>query len=159
VVFKYLALKGVSNQYLNQSQINPEIYLLNGNIKLLSNKVVVFDCIIKCKNNSKCSIDFRIKTKDGIPFGFGSYGTFSSYELLELKEGDNEFAFQFDVNSWAIGKYYLSIDLTLPDIKYYERQENILMFEIVRNPDEDRRCLDLNWNYGPLQIKITKNIN
>jgi len=103
-----------------------------------------------------CTIDFRIKTTGGIPAGFGSCGTFNPKDMLTIFEGVNRYNFKLNLKNWAIGKYLISIDLTEPNIRYYEKLDDILMFELVRKSENDWRTLTLDWNYGPYQIEVSK---
>ena len=55
----------------------------------------------------------------------------------------------------AVGTYYISMDLTIPDVEYYDRAENCLSFEITRPPREgERRVLSQTWGYGSLQLPL-----
>jgi lipopolysaccharide transport system ATP-binding protein len=156
IVDKYLLIKDASYQYINTDRHYSEVMLSRASIELLSTKIITLNCVITSKIKTQCSVDLRFQTRNGISVGFGSYGAFNDAELLQIYVGDNEFNFKLDISNWALGKYFLSFDLTIPDVKYFERLENIIMFEVVRNAEDDRRCLDMNWNYGPLQIKISK---
>lgn len=156
IIDNYLSIIDAGNIYLCKKNSKKEIYVETAKLTFLNQKTVEIDIHIVSQNVLKCSIDFRFKTKNGIPVGFGSWGAFNNSELLDIRKGTNCFRFQFLVEEWALGKYFISIDLTLPDIKYFERLEHILMFELVKKSEIDRRILDLNWNYGPIQIPITK---
>lgn len=157
IIQNYLLIKETANSYSSDKDI--DLYLSKASIEYLSSEVIYFKCVIQSKHNTKSSIDLRFKTKSGVPIGYASYGAFNDSEMLNIKEGENIFNFKFNAKNWALGKYFLSVDLTLPDVKYYERLDNIIMFEIIRNSGDDRRSLNIDWNYGAMQIELTKESN
>lgn len=106
--------------------------------------------------NTKSSIDFRIFGQNGTPVGFGSLGALNEGKCVNLRKGKNMFNIKVDVKNLANGSYYMGIDLTVPNIEYFDRVENVLHFD-VRNVSEDgfSRVFSLDWNYGPHTFPIT----
>lgn len=161
IIDKYLAVVDTGNSYQAKYKRKSDLYIQSAKISFLNQRSMELELEIVSYVVTKYSIDFRFQTKNGIPFGFGSIGAFNDVNLLNAIIGTRKVNFQFSIKNWALGKYFISIDLTQPDVKYFERLENILMFEIVRKSQTDRRVLDLSWNYGPLQIdeeKIKKDL-
>lgn len=154
MINEYLSIADRKNIYHSDRKIPEGVWLKSSILVFMSQRIIKIETDIYTSEERQVSIDFRFKTKNGIPIGFGSCGTFNNAELLTLKKGLNKYIFQFSVEDWAIGKYFISVDLTQPDVIYYERLENIMMFELVRKSENDRRVLDLDWNYGPLQINF-----
>jgi lipopolysaccharide transport system ATP-binding protein len=151
----YLAITESGNIYEGFDS-GKEIFIKKVILSFNNQRSINIDIKLKSRIDIVCSIDFRFKTKNGVPVGFGSFGAFNNVDLLHIKSGLNEFSFQISVENWALGKYFISLDITIPDKKYFERLENIIMFELVRKSENDRRVLDLDWNYGPHQINIVK---
>ena len=155
IIDDYLAIVESGNIYKGSDSGN-ELYVDKATLTFMDQRNINVEVILQSLIDLKCSIDFRFKTKNGIPVGFGSCGAFNNTDLLNIKKGSNKYSFQFSVENWALGKYFISLDLTIPDLKYLERLDNIMMFELVRKSENDRRVLDLDWNYGPHQINIIK---
>jgi lipopolysaccharide transport system ATP-binding protein len=155
IVNQYLSVLESGKRYLTED-LNKELYIKEASVEI--NDYVIVSIVVSVISSSElsCSIDFRFKTKSGIPVGFASCGTFNANDMLWIKRGLNKFCFKFSADNWALGKYFISLDLTQPDVTYYERLEDILMFEVVRKPNNDWRALNLEWNYGPYQIAIHK---
>ncbi len=156
IIDKYLAIVDAGNSYQAKNKSKNDLYIQSAKISYLNQRSLTLELEIVSSIVTKYSIDFRFQTKNGIPFGFGSIGAFNDANLLNAIIGTRKVSFQFSIKNWALGKYFISIDLTQPDVKYFERLDNILMFEIVRKSQTDRRVLDLSWNYGPLQIDEEK---
>ncbi|MCG2613971.1 polysaccharide ABC transporter ATP-binding protein [Terrimonas sp. NA20] len=105
------------------------------------------------------SIDFRFYTLTQVPVGFASIGTFDYEKQVNLVHGDNKIIATVDVNTFAIGNYLLNIDVTRPNVEYYDRIEDHLSFEIVKETEENR-SLQQSWNYGSVQLNATiKQVN
>jgi len=155
IIDDYLAITESGNIYegINSGK---ELFVDLAKLTFINQRKIKVDINLKSIKDLRCSIDFRFKTKNGIPVGFGSIGAFNNADLLHINRGLNKFSFQVSVENWALGKYFISLDITMPDLKYFERLDNIMMFELVRKSDNDRRVLDLDWNYGPYQITIIK---
>lgn len=156
IIDNYLAIIESGNVYEGHDT-GKELFVRKAQLTFINQRTVKIEVILQGKEELTSSIDFRFKTKNGLLVGFGSYGSFNDDELLNIKKGLNKYTFQFSVENWALGKYFVSLDLTIPDVKYFQRLDNIIMFELIRKSQNDRRVLDLNWNYGPYQIKIIKN--
>lgn len=133
---------------------NSEIQLINAKIDERTENTINFEIIIYSREKTKCAIDFLFTDSFNNPFGFGSLGTFNSQLEIDLEKGENKLNFSANVEAWAIGKYNLSIDLTKPFVKYFDRTENCLRFEIKRQ--ESKVFLNQNWNYGNHLIDIKK---
>ena len=155
IVDHYLSIDNSGNKY-EAKKTNKEIYIKDAGIFFTSQRIIFIEVRIESSMDLKCSVDFRFKTKNGSPVGFGSQGTFNDSDLVNICAGSYRFKFQISVENWALGKYFVSLDLTLPDTKYLERLEDVLMFELFRNSNTDRRVLDLNWNYGAYQITVKR---
>lgn len=103
--------------------------------------------------NELVSVDFKILSTLSQPVAFSSIGTLNYDEQINLKKGDNKFDFKIVVSSLAVGDYILSLDITQPNIRYFERCDECLSFEVLKISTENRQ-LDQTWNYGFVQLPI-----
>jgi lipopolysaccharide transport system ATP-binding protein len=133
---------------------------ISGNLKEIQNtseESIQVEVNIISPSHNKASLDVRLSDDIGAPVGFGSLGTFSTLQMIELNPGENQILFKFSTNQLAIGSYSISLDLTLPDIKFYDRSENCLGFEIIRPPRSGYiRALSQSWRYGSVEIEIIR---
>jgi lipopolysaccharide transport system ATP-binding protein len=138
--------------------IRPE--LLSGKIKVLGDKSiskVLIEAKIFTNSAKLSSVDIRLTDATGVPTGFGSLGALKPEELLELKAGINTIFFSFPADQLAVGRYLVSIDLTLPNVEYYDRAENCLSFEIARAPINGCiRSFNQSWGYGSFEVHLTR---
>jgi len=104
----------------------------------------------------KCSLDVLVTNQTGDAVGFASIGTFNYSRMLELKPGTNEVELLLEAANLAIGQYNLSVDLTNPNVEYFDRCANCLGFEVIRKSEGDR-VLDQAWNYGCIEFQLHLN--
>jgi len=149
IINQYLEIENVGSIYQNNS--HKKIYIKRAEVQYLKEKIRL-NVNVFSNYEQKCSIDFRIKTVNNVPVGFSTVGAFNSDEMLRMKTGENLFSFEIDINNWAKGKFLISIDLTIPNVIYFERLENILLFEVI--PLDVTPKIDLNWNYGAILLPV-----
>ena len=112
---------------------------------------------IESKAAIATSIDFRVSDHLGNAVGFGSLGALDPAGMITLQPGQNEVRVSFDVSHWAIGTYHVSIDLTVPEMCYFDRADRCLSFDHVRAPTNGSgRAMNQNWGYGSIEIPVTK---
>lgn len=146
---------------VNREKTTNEIYISDiqiDNHLLLSKELLIFNIEIYSAIKKEISIDFRLKDMSGVPVGFGSLGTFEPSEMVTVDSGINKFKVYLSTKNLALGNYSISIDLTDPDVKYYDRVEDVFVFEILKFFSE-RRYLDQSWNYGVYKLHVSSNIN
>ncbi|MBT6005056.1 MAG: ATP-binding cassette domain-containing protein [Prolixibacteraceae bacterium] len=154
VVLKYLNnfTKNKTFQRPVQSNNNPTI--TTGKVENKDNSIAI-NLSIYSAEHKEISIDLRLKDSKGNNVGFGSLGAFSSDQLIKIQPGKNIIQFQFSSKIIAVGNYYISLDLTLPGLCYYDRLEDCLYIEIIRNPEHPvTGVLNQGWGYGSLEIPI-----
>ncbi|MEA5581125.1 polysaccharide ABC transporter ATP-binding protein [Nodularia harveyana UHCC-0300] len=101
------------------------------------------------------SLDLHLKDRFGNPVGFGSLGALKSNELISLREGQNYISFMFSIDHLAVGSYFVGLDLTLPNVEYYDRVEDCLEFQVTRpSTHAGIRFLEQSWMYGSLEIGL-----
>jgi lipopolysaccharide transport system ATP-binding protein len=127
-----------------------EIISVSGVKTRLRVKANIF-CLEDHINN--ISVEIKIKTSSLEPVGFSWFDTYDKDKLLLIKHGDNFFDFEIHLDFFAIGSYIMSIDVTIPDVEYIDRQEDCLKFEIT-TLFNNTRTLHSNWHYGAIQFPI-----
>jgi lipopolysaccharide transport system ATP-binding protein len=150
-----------SSTSFKRTQIKTDVpSFISGNLKEIQNtseESIQIEVNIISPSHNKASLDVRLSDDIGAPVGFGSLGTLSTLQMIELNPGENHILFKFSTNQLAIGSYSISLDLTLPDIKFYDRSENCLGFEIIRPPRSGYiRALSQSWRYGSIEIEIIR---
>lgn len=114
---------------------------------------------ISASVNVSAAMDVRLSTVNMEPAGFGSLGTFDPASKISLKPGSNQISFAINTNQLANGLYYLSVDLTEPDKEYYDRADQVLLFEIANNPDIPHgRSMQLDWNFGSAKLELYRTL-
>jgi lipopolysaccharide transport system ATP-binding protein len=156
----YLNSETASTSF-KRTQIKTDVpNFISGNLKEIQNpseESIQVEVNIVSPSHNKTSLDVRLSDEVGVPVGFGSLGTLSTVQMVELNPGENYISFKFSTNQLAIGSYSISLDLTLPDIKFYDRSENCLGFEITRLPRSGYiRALSQDWRYGSIEIEIIR---
>jgi lipopolysaccharide transport system ATP-binding protein len=153
-----------SKIFKSKSNVDRRIFIKSGEIfffdshgKNNHHESLSINLEIFSSEEKNISIDMRLTDHIGLPVGFGSLGTFNSEELVKVNRGSNPVSFSFSTNNLAVGFYRISIDLTQPDVDFYDRAENCFEFEVIRPPrDSETRVLSQSWQYGSIQIKLTK---
>ena len=162
VVEAYLLKDGVARQFSQPADLQHKRAFIQGAEILndYNNIDVVINTAIFCNedNIDDVAIDIRVKTHMLDNIGFASIGTFEEGNRLSLKKGDNQFTFKLLTDKLAVGNYSISIDVTIPNKEYLDRQEDCLIFEIEPVNNLSGK-LDLKWNYGALQIPAQLIIN
>jgi lipopolysaccharide transport system ATP-binding protein len=151
-------LRKAQNTYYHSGDIkkNQSVYINKASIdnRILSDGSIEIELEIGSNIDTALSVDFRIYSGMSIPVGFSSIGTLKYDELVLIKVGYEKFVFKIDISVLAIGEYVISIDLTEPNIQYYDRCDDCLSFEILKTEANDRH-LDQSWNYGFVNLPIS----
>jgi lipopolysaccharide transport system ATP-binding protein len=147
---KYIASKPSAGKkaYLKYAEITDEGDFSN---------FIIFNAVVSSMEDNirNASIDIRLKTRMLESVGFGSHGTFEQTKLLTLKKGDTAFSFRIPVDFLATGSYTISVDITVPDKEYLDRQDECLIFDVKR-PIQNNiiRMLDLKWKHGAVYLPM-----
>jgi lipopolysaccharide transport system ATP-binding protein len=156
----YLESSLASTKFTRPKQVSGKPTIISGSLASYDsseNPTVSIELEIFCQLSLCVSLDVRLANASGIPIGFGSLGALDSRLMIALNAGINFVSFCFSNRYFAVGTYYLSLDIALPDIEYYDRAENCLSFEVVRGPSEGAgRVLSQNWGYGSLEIPLQR---
>jgi lipopolysaccharide transport system ATP-binding protein len=116
-------------------------------------KYIELNLEIYSPSDINSSIDLLLSTPLGVPVGFGSVGTFDYSKMICLKSGINKVQLHLETASFAIGQYFISIDLTEPTVQYFDRCANCLKFDVVRSHQENI-YLEQSWSYGSVEFPV-----
>jgi len=109
--------------------------------------------LIESNSTKVCSLDVRLADCLGTPIGYGSFGTLSTPESLQLENGSNHVHFILDSTRLAEGGYELSLDLSHPHVEYFDRAERCLEFAIHHTNLAGRtRALLQKWGHGSTEL-------
>ena len=154
VIKNYLAASLKNSKFSREE--DKDIYFCEGEIEFngLDQKAIELDLKVMSKEDVSCSLDVRILNNIETPIAFGSIGSLNRDKKIQFHKGKNSIKVSFETSKLAIGTYHIGLDLTEPDIKYFDRL-NELMFEISKAPEaENARVLNSNWNLGNFELEL-----
>jgi len=106
---------------------------------------------------AQTSVDLRVTDAMGNAVGFASVGSLDPAEMIDLSQGVNVLTLALETESLAVGTYQISIDLTLPEVQYYDRAERCLAMEFVRPPTSGwGRAMNQTWGYGSVELGLRR---
>jgi lipopolysaccharide transport system ATP-binding protein len=154
----YLGGSVCSSSFVRPRRLNGKPTFVSGRLRMIDDEVntkIHIDLEIESDEERRVSLDLRLIDDIGRPVGYGSLGAFNENELLKIGKGVTSIMLDFPTGQLADGTYYICIDLTQPDVEYYDRVDNYLSFEISRTPVEGaRRTLSQSWGYGCYEIPL-----
>lgn len=156
----YLIDSSNSNSFVRPEQPSGQPTIVSGQITMMSqgpDPYIQIDIVISTQIRQRVSLDMQLTDGVGTPIGFGSLGTLNSDQQLDLNLGSSPICFIVPINQFALGMYWVSLDLTRPEIEFYDRVQNRLSFEIVRAPSNGAtRVLPQSWNYGSFELSLVR---
>lgn len=115
------------------------------------------ECWISTRVAMAVSLDVRLVDQSGYTVGFGSLGTFGAADMIQLEPGENLVCLQFPSGQLAVGSYFVSLDVTVPDVEFLDRAESCLRFDVARAPTGDQtRVLQQSWGYGSYELPLSR---
>jgi lipopolysaccharide transport system ATP-binding protein len=155
VISHYLSNESVQKHFKKDIEEIKSIQLIEAELDNVNHKSVQLRLILFSRKQGNVSIDLRIKDGLTTPFGFYSFGALNPTHLLNVHEGENIFLFSISTAHFAAGAYWISVDITNPSIEYYDRNEDILFFEVVKSKGQiDEKQLEQSWNYGSMILPV-----
>jgi lipopolysaccharide transport system ATP-binding protein len=110
---------------------------------------------IQARKNLEAAIDVRLKDSFGLSVGYGSLGALDPNGMVSLKSGMNEIVIVLPSPRLAAGRYTISIDLSKPNISYYDRLEDLLVLEVEPTRSEVGVIpLKQSWGLGSIYIPM-----
>lgn len=156
IINKYLNEKRNQNSFSNAFSDTKIAQLITATNIFQDSKKISLSLEVYATEIIKCSIDFILSDFNLNPIGFGSCGSLDYDKLVNLKIGSNNLNFEINIEDLAIGTYFLSIDITKPNVIYYDRVYNCINFKILKDKtNTSRRYVMQEWNHGSLILKTT----
>ena len=135
VVQAYLDDSKASNVLSRCEQENGKPTIVSGTLEQ-KREEVIFKLRIVSNEARNVSIDLRLKDRLGNPVGFGSLGALDSTRMIRLLPGSTFVSFSMATSSLACGIYLVSLDVSLPEVEFYDRLDSCFSFELVRPPSK-----------------------
>jgi ABC-type polysaccharide/polyol phosphate transport system ATPase subunit len=111
-------------------------------------------CHLRTSIRSRLAMEIGIRDGQGMPVGFASYGALNASEIIIFKDQRATLDLVLDASMLANGHYYLSLNLSIPDIEFLDRIEDCLDFSIEAKPDPQcYRRLEQKWGFGSTAIR------
>ncbi|MEH2436126.1 MAG: polysaccharide ABC transporter ATP-binding protein [Nostoc sp.] len=158
VVEVYLKDTSASQSFTRSVQKSGKPTIVSGEIISkfeLGDSKVEINLTIYTSEYHNLSLELRLHDAAGIPVGFGNFGIYRPSEVIALSPGENSVSFMLSLEQLAVGSYYISLDLALPWLEYYDRVENCFLLEVVRPPKDGAHCVMLqSWGYGSLELPL-----
>jgi lipopolysaccharide transport system ATP-binding protein len=155
VVGAYLSESKSSNILSRSVQENGNPTIISGTLEDRRGEVICRLCIVS-REARNVSIDLRLRDGLGNPVGFGSLGALDSTRLIRLSPGSTYVTFSMRTSGLATGVYLVSLDVSLPNVEFYDRLDNCFSFEIIQSPsDGARRVVSQKWGYGSVEIPLS----
>jgi lipopolysaccharide transport system ATP-binding protein len=137
-------------------------YISSGRIELsevLGRPAMRITISVVSSETHAVGLDLRVCDRMGAPVGYGSLGAFDERSMLRLRPGSNTCAFAMPVDHLANGSYYLSLDLTVPFVRYIDRVERCLYFNVHREPSSGcSRVMLQEWGCGSVEINLLRDL-
>lgn len=159
VITSYLRTGRAVSVYQKEKQTAKTLQILNAVLEEHDalNYRLPIQVTISSESQKICSLDVRLSDSLGSAVAYGSFGTLCSSESLQLEQGLNQFRFAIDTSSLAEGTFALSLDLTQPNVEYFDRVEQCLEFTICQTMRQGRtRALLQRWGYGSTELNLIK---
>jgi lipopolysaccharide transport system ATP-binding protein len=157
LILNHYLSENISSQYncTTKEKENHQIYLAAARIlhQKYKQDFLELNLIIQSEIVADINVDFRLFSANHSPIGFSSLLN-DDLTTLSVKKGENIFRCKMYVGYLAIGRYNISIDITKPNVLYYDRNELCLQFELTNQTIRNNQ-IKLEWNYGFIQLQTT----
>ena len=85
---------------------------------------------IEATSDTTCAVDILLKDRLMNPLIFSTTGTFSATASVPLTTGRNHLVYEQILPHLAMGYIHASIFVTRPFVKYYDKLDDVISFEI-----------------------------
>jgi lipopolysaccharide transport system ATP-binding protein len=155
-VEQYLADPSAASQFIREPRQDADASIVEGAVIVSANSLSRVELTIHASTRVLSSVDLRITDASGGTVAFGSIGALRFADAVEFKPGVTKVTLAIDLSRLAVGTYFCSIDLTVPTVRYIDRLDRALTFEVVRAPSAGaERVLDQRWGYGSYEIPVS----
>ena len=106
------------------------------------------------------SLDLRLFDGVANPVGFGSLGSWTEEDKLQLNSGRNRYEIEVDTSHLAVGSYRVGLYLTIPLVLFFDRLDHALRFDIARPPRVGRQLtLPQGWGCGSYELPVRRTVS
>jgi lipopolysaccharide transport system ATP-binding protein len=148
-------LIGVFERRLSRSRISPTI-VRAAILDKQYNRDAPALCLaldIWADKKTDVAIDVRLKDQFGTPLAYGTLGSLTPERPVKLAAGTNKVHLRVRLSGLALGSYLVSLDLNDPNIRYIDRIEDCLRFQLDALMF-DGVALPQAWGYGSSLICV-----
>lgn len=111
---------------------------------------------VRSSKQQSVSVDLRLRDVVRSPIGFASLGAIRTDQMVQFGEGVFDVTMQTIIGDIAEGRYYLSLDLTVPNSHYIQRREDCAFFDVTRNAAlHGKRPHEYAWGLGAMFFEST----
>jgi lipopolysaccharide transport system ATP-binding protein len=155
VVQRYSQNMADASEYLALTDINgrPKITLVK--IDSIDDNRLNLCLKLNSGIKQKISLDFHLRDHLNRIIGFGSVGALKYNEMLEMNKGDNTYILALNISALASGTYNVGIDVTQPNVEWFDRVPDCFSFKIEKSVVESHsRVMQQGWGYGSVNFDV-----
>ena len=151
-----------SHSYSNLSGKAVELIIRDATLSVAEPKsdciVICIDVTVEAIKNVMARLDIRLKDDLGTPIGFASIGEPDLSQMVTFNGGYNKLRLECNPGNLIGGRYLVSLDLVVPNVRYFQRLEDCLSFDLVRNVNIfGTPAPSQSWGFGSLYFASTLN--
>jgi lipopolysaccharide transport system ATP-binding protein len=155
VVQKYSASVSDATEYSALPDPNGKPKIIMVKIESCDDKSLVLNVGVSSNSKQKVSVDFHFRDQLNRIIGFGSLGALSYSEMVEVNQGANNYLVEINISALATGEYNLALDLTQPNVEWFDRVFDCLSFKVDKKVQENEsRVLQQSWGYGSINFQV-----
>ncbi|HOS48125.1 MAG TPA: ABC transporter ATP-binding protein [Bacteroidia bacterium] len=155
VVQKYSASVSDATEYSATPDLNGKPKIVSVKIESCDDESLRLNIGISSGTKIKASVDFHFRDQMNRMIGFGSLGALTYSDLVDLNNGITELTLDIDISSLASGDYNLAVDLTQPNVEWFDRVFDCLSFKVDKKVKENEsRVLQQSWGYGSVNFQV-----
>jgi lipopolysaccharide transport system ATP-binding protein len=142
------------SRYSRNKPAESEATLMSGsavyNVGQRPGPEILVSLSIQAQRDMAIGVGIRVKDNFGAPVGYIPIGEFNQNEVIKLSRGINVVEISVPARDFASGSYIFSVDLTLPNVMYYDRVEDCLAINIEGWSDARLKMLNQAWGWGSI---------
>jgi lipopolysaccharide transport system ATP-binding protein len=158
VIQSYLQDHSASDNFARPPQKNGKPTIVSGEIisnPHLEHTKLQINLGILSEATCKAAVSLKLLDATLVPIGYGSIGEFRPNQVIDFDRGLNAISFTLSIDRLALGAYFISLDLSVPAVEFYDRVENCLSFEVARPPKDDAiQVLSQSWGAGCMELAM-----
>ena len=157
VVAAYLEDDSVTTSFIREPQSNGKPTIIRGKLAIVGDadhQRVHIELTVFGGGEQKVNLDQRLFDASCAPVGAGSLAGLRDDHWIALSGDQTQVVISFPVDMLVDGRYFVSLDLTLPGLECFDRLEHGLTFDLSRSPKFGRRRLSQNSGWGVVEFPL-----